>query len=121
MEISQLFRTIDFFQYIRDGMDEETNQALRLTCECNQPLGLCRINLTALHTYSEIVISNVLRKVCSAVGGISLPSEKAIQRITRIICQKGRVEKPMQVAGCVVGIIDNPSCYSDVVVNESDG
>ena len=104
IDLSQLFPTIHFFQYIRDGMEEETMQALRVTCECNEQLGICRINTTSLSTYSEMVVANVLRMVCSAVGGVKTPSEKAIQRITGIICGKGRVEKPMQVAGCVVCI-----------------
>ncbi len=102
IDVGSFLHAIHFFQQIRDQLSEEATSAILACCEYNQELGICRINTTILSTYPEAIVSSVLRMVCSNISGVMLPSEKAIQRVTQILCTEGRLDKSMQIAGCVV-------------------
>ena len=102
IDVGCFLSAVRFFQEIRDQLTEEATNAVHKCCEYNQDLGICRINTSVLSTYPEMIVAHVLRMVCSNISGVMLPSEKAIQRVTKILCKEGRIEKSVQIAGCVV-------------------
>ena len=108
MDVGSILHAIHFFQDMRDAMDAESAAALRQCCQYNSRLGICRLNATVLSHVAPATIASVLRKVCFGISGVTAPSEKAIRRVSQMIVA-GRVTKPVQVGGCVVGVF--VSCH----------